>query len=188
MIEITSVHQTYVSVSQNLSTYKSDRGGHRWKLSFTYPPMSRENYSELWAFLVKARGRFNTFNVNLFNHEVQGSADTNLTVNENVTAGSRTLDINNLQAGTNAKAGDFVSFGNSSKVYMLTSDLSNDGDNTGTLDFEPSLQADITTGSALTFANTSIAFQVSLMDDNLITDFGTQQVYGLTINLMETLT
>jgi len=161
-IEITSIHQSLVSVSQNLNVYRSDRGGHRWKIDITYPPMTRNDYSELWAFIVSARGRFNYFTYNLENHAVQGTADNNLTVNENVTAGTRTLALANLQTGTNAKAGDFISFGNSSKIYMLTSDLVDEGSNLGTANFEPALQADITTGESVSFANTTIDFVVSL--------------------------
>ena len=189
-IEISSMHQTYVNVSQNLTLYRSDRGGHRWKLTLTYPPMTRDQYSEMWAFLVKARGRFNTFDYKLENHAVQGTADHNITVNENVVAGTRTLAVTNLQSGTNAKAGDFVKINNSQKVYMLTADLVDDGSGDGTLEFEPSLQTPVSTATPVTFAssnyNDCITFEVTLMDEELVTEFGTAKIYGLTISLMET--
>ena len=184
-VEITSMHQIFTSVGQNLSSYKSDRGGHRWKISITYPPMTRDNYSALWAFLVSARGQFNYFTYNLENHAVQGSADTNLTVNENVTAGTRTLALANLQTGTNAIAGDFIKFGNNYKVYMLTSDLVDEGSNLGTANIEPALQADVTTGVTVAFSTTTMPFSVSLTDNNVVTEFGTQQLYGTQIELVE---
>lgn len=186
-VEITSIHQIFTNVSQSLNAYKSDRGGHRWKISIEYPPMTREQYSELWAFLVSARGQLNYFTYNLENHEVQGTADGSLTVNENVTAGARSLELTNLQTGTNAKAGDFIKFSTGYKVYMLTSDLVNDGSGTATANFEPALQSGVTTTTGVSFATTTIPFQVSLMRNETVTEFNIQKLYGVTIELMETL-
>ena len=68
---------------------------------------------------------------------------------------------------------------------MLTSDLVDEGSNLGTANIEPALQADVTTGVTVAFSTTTMPFSVSLTDNNVVTEFGTQQLYGTQIELVE---
>lgn len=187
-VTISSLHQNFISVSQNLTTFKTDRGGHRWKFQLDYPPMTREQYAEFWAFCVSARGRFNFFDYTLENHANLGQAQTSdqVTANETVLAGSRSIQCQNFTTSTSnvVKAGDFVKFGTSTKVHMITSSADSDSSGVATLNFEPAIQAQVAVDNPVSF---DPVFQVSLVNDTFETAYGTNRLYGMTIELIEVL-
>ena len=185
-IKIESIHQTFTAMSQNLQVYKSTRGGHRWRFTLEYPPMQRAEFAPLWAFLISQKGKFEEFGFTLPNHTPLGNLSKSGTYVQVKTALSsgRSLETKGWTADTNGvlKAGDFFSFENTDKTYMVTSDVNADSSGEATINFEPSLLTSVGEDANLTFDG---KFNVSLNEDNTSVEFNVHQHYGIDIILIE---
>ena len=60
-ISITSVNPTYTSVTHSLKRQVRTRGGQRWQIEASYPPLNRTDFAPLWAFAQKQKGQFGSF-------------------------------------------------------------------------------------------------------------------------------
>lgn len=186
-IRIKSHHQTLASVGQNLSTYVTDRGGHRWGFELDYAPLTRAQWSPIWAFLVSMRGRFAMFDFTLPNHTHRGAVanSESITVKSTTLAGSREVTCQGFTASqTNSlRAGDFIKFASGSKVYMITSDVNSDASGECLVDIEPALDKEAVANTAVSFTP---IFQVAKMTDNVEVDFNTALHYGYSVEFIET--
>ena len=185
-VKITSTHQTNASIGQNLTPYVTDRGGHRWSFELDYAPLSRAQWTPLWAFLVSLRGRFGTFNFRLPNHAARGAVSDNetITTHETTLAGSREITCEGFVPNQqNAlRAGDFIRFGITNKVFMVTEDIDANSDGECDIFIEPALTVDVPTGTAVDFEP---IFQVSRTEDKLSVDFNNAQHYGVSLEFVE---
>lgn len=188
-IKIVSHYPTIISVSHSLKKQVRSRGGQRWMIEYEYPVLTRVQFSELFAFLLKQRGRYDTFTISPptvatpqggipGSPIVQGANQTGRSV---VTDGWGTTQSNVLVAG------DFIKFANHSKVYMITANASSNGTGTGeaTLSIEPALITSPADNSAITVS--SVPFTVSLADDNLESEVSMPEFYNLKLGFIETM-
>jgi hypothetical protein len=187
-VEITSTHQTYTQLGQNFSVYNTSRGGHRWKFSLTYAPLTLAQCSPLWAFLVAQKGTFLEFTFELTSKTNQGSAvdSDNVTVKTTVANGDA-VELTGFTAGTTnvLKAGDFIRIGASKKVYMITADVTSDGSSDATVSISPELHTQANVGDAITF---NPDFQVSRTSNDVQVNIGVEQLYDIgEVELVEVL-
>ena len=165
-VEVSSVTPTLVSTTHSLRQQVRSRGAQRWKLSYRYGTMERDDYMALYAFLVSQRGQYDTFTMALPSGiSPRGAWTGTPLVNGAVAAGLTSVAIDGLSNSITGigKAGDFLKFSGHSKVYMLVSDVNSNGSGQATLTITPKLVAAVADNESLTV--TSVPFTVALTDD-----------------------
>ena len=177
-IKITGVSPTLTSVTHSLKRQARSRGGQRWMIEATYPPMSRADFAPVWAFAHSQQGQYETFSYTppVYGN-TSGTATGTLLVNNvsGYAAGTSTIASDGL-TGT-LKAGDCIKFANHDKIYMLTADGST------SLAIEPPLQTAVVNNEAITY--NSVAFTMSFAADTQEMSVGTDGFVGYKISLVE---
>tara|TARA_R110000803_G_scaffold95625_1_gene163676 strand:+ start:105 stop:677 length:573 start_codon:yes stop_codon:yes gene_type:complete len=157
-ITIKSITPTFTSVTQSLKRQVRSRGGQRWIISATFPPMTRSAFAPIWAFAQKQKGQFGTFAfIPPVYGNTSGTATGTLRVNNSggYAVGVSTIVSDGL-TGT-LKAGDFLKFASHDKVYTLTAD-------SGTsLVIEPPLLDAVANDEVITY--NSVPFTVAFTSD-----------------------
>jgi hypothetical protein len=157
-ITISSITPSFTSITQNLKRQVRSRGGQRWAISATYPPMSRATFAPLWAFAQKQKGQYGSFTyVPPLYGDSSGSATGTYRVNNGAgyAVGISTIACDGL-TGT-LKAGDFIKFAGHDKVYSITADA------TTSLVIEPPLLSAVVDDEVITY--NSVPFTVAFIND-----------------------
>ena len=185
---IGSEQNTIVSVTTSGRVQTRQIDGQKFTLTLSYPPMTRQNFAPIKAFIMKQRSRLNTFTIiPPVVSNAQGVASGTITVDGSVSAGATTCTIDGMTVSTNGilKAGDYFRFSGADKVYMAVEDLDADGSGSGTLTFEPPLRTAVTDDTALVYDN--VDFTVRLRNDVQEYSFVTNNLYKYEIDLIENL-
>ena len=180
-INFTTKNFTLVSTSLSGRTQSRSIGGQRWEFSASYSRITREEFAPVMAFLMKQRGRKETFTIKLpqigqKSGAVEGTVRSNLTTT--LLAGSTTCAVDGITSGT-LKAGDLFKFANHTKVYMITADLSSDGN----LEFEPPSVSAVPNNTAITKNNVPIS--VKLANDVQSYKLGSSSLLDFEIDFIE---
>lgn len=188
-ISVKSINQVYSSMFQNLGVEKKSNGAQRWEIALDYPTMNFINGKDLFSFIMARRGSLDTFDFTLPSpmHTTSGVYTSGtLTVNSGSAVTGSTIEIDGLPVNTDAlKAGDFVTFSNHIKVYMLTADVDGTGTN-DTLTIMPPLHVDVVP-STTTMTVDSPVFKMSLINKDQEFSLDTNQFYTLgTLKMIET--
>ena len=185
---IGSEQNTIVSVTTSGRIQTRQIDGQKFTLTLSYPPMTRQNFAPIKAFIMKQRSRLNTFTIiPPVVSNAQGVASGTISVDGSVSAGATTCTIDGMTVSTNGilKAGDYFRFSGADKVYMAVEDLDADGTGSGTLTFEPPLRTAVTDDTALVYDN--VDFTVRLRNDVQEYSFVTNNLYKYEIDLIENL-
>ena len=185
---IGSEQNTIVSVTTSGRVQTRQIDGQKFTLTLSYPPMTRQNFAPIKAFIMKQRSRLNTFTIiPPVVSNAQGVASGTISVDGSVSAGATTCTIDGMTVSTNGilKAGDYFRFSGAEKVYMAVEDLDADGTGSGTLTFEPPLRTAVTDDTALVYDN--VDFTVRLRNDVQEYSFVTNNLYKYEIDLIENL-
>ena len=185
---IGSEQNTIVSVTTSGRVQTRQIDGQKFTLTLSYPPMTRQNFAPIKAFIMKQRSRLNTFTIiPPVVSNAQGVASGTISVDGSVSAGATTCTIDGMTVSTNGilKAGDYFRFSGADKVYMAVEDLDADGSGSGTLTFEPPLRTAVTDDTALVYDN--VDFTVRLRNDIQEYSFVTNNLYKYEIDLIENL-
>lgn len=192
-VELFQAAPALVSQAHSMKTQRRSRGGQRWGLRLTYAPLTRAQWAPIFAFGVKQRGRYETFQYVLPTplKTPLGVATGTPTVNnqsgspEELQTGSRNVATAGWTAGVTGivKAGDFLLYAGHSKVYMAVADANSDGSGLATIQQEPALYEGPAHGAAITIA--SPAFTVAFTEDSLRAVQRLRPVYDMTIELIE---
>lgn len=185
-IQVQSIEPTLVSTTISLKRQVRSRGGQRWMLNVSFPPMTRAEFAPIYAFSVKQKGQYETFTyVPPTISTTRGSSGETPVVNGAISAGAVTANVDGLTASTSniLRAGDFIKFSDHTKIYMVTDDMSSDGSGDATLNFHPAATEAIPNNATITIA--SVPFTVSFQDD--VREYGTNytNLYSYEINLIE---
>ena len=157
-IKITSISPTPVSVSHSLKRQVRSRGGQRWLIELTYPPLTRADFAPLWAFSNSQDGQYTTFDLAppVYGSTSGSASGTALVDNASgYSAGDSTIAVDGF-TGT-LKAGDFIKFASHDKIYQLTADA------TTSMTIHPNLVASIADDEVITYD--SVQFTVAFADD-----------------------
>jgi hypothetical protein len=185
---IGSEQNTIVSVTTSGRVQTRQIDGQKFTLTLSYPPMTRQNFAPIKAFIMKQRARLNTFTIiPPVISNAQGVATGTISVDGAISAGATTCTIDGMTSSTNEilKAGDYFRFSGADKVYMAVEDLDADGSGSGTLTFEPPLRTAVTDDTALVYDN--VDFTVRLRNDIQEYSFVTNNLYKYEIDLIENL-
>ena len=189
-LRITSVQNTLTSLSISGKRQTRQIGGQYFRLYGTYPPMTRAEFGQIYGFLMKQRGSFESFTVvpPVVSSTTATSYGTPVINGASQTGRSVATDGWGVSksAGNLLRAGDFIKFANHDKVYCLTDDNSSDSGGNSTLSIEPALLTSPADGSAITVA--SVPFKVYLMKGGLVEySTGINGLYSYELDLCEAL-
>jgi hypothetical protein len=192
-IEFGSIQPTRVSTAHSLKRYTRTLNAQRWMLKLDFSPFERADLADIFAFLIKQRGQYDSFTYVLPSplYTPRGSLGGSPVVDNEVgsptaTQSGRALNIRGCSASITdwGKAGDFFKVSGHSKVYMLTADADTDGSGKTQLVFDPALVTGPADGEALTF--TSVPFTVALAADQQGFELGLGSIFQLrSLDLIE---
>ena len=163
-VNIKNNQKTLLSETDSGKTFRRQVQGQRFSFTVSFPPMKREDFAPIMAFIMKQRSRKESFTITLpstFN--ALGSETGTLLVNGVHSSADTTIDIDGF-AGDGAgrlKAGDFIKFAHD-KVYMIVADVTSSS-NSATVTIEPPLRTALANNSAVTYDN--VPFTVHLTSD-----------------------
>ena len=163
-VNIKNNQKTLLSETDSGKTFRRQVQGQRFSFTVSFPPMKREDFAPIMAFIMKQRSRKENFTITLpstFN--ALGSETGTLLVNGVHSSADTTIDIDGF-AGDGAgrlKAGDFIKFAHD-KVYMIVADGTSSS-NSATVTIEPPLRTALANNSAVTYD--AVPFTVHLTSD-----------------------
>ena len=181
--------------------------GHKWNISITYNPMTRENFEPIFSFLLQQKGRLNPFYVQLPNQYTSRNAAFNTHLNSNnilvdgsLAAGVSVMktDNHNSTQTTSPQPGDMFTITDTSdslhtKAYRVTRVTNNTDYLSGFqpatderyVYFTPNLSRATSDNSIVVFKNPKI--RVILKSDVQEYSLGTNNLYTFSLNLEEAL-
>ena len=183
-VGFSSEQATITSTTDSGKMFTVQTDGQRFQFSASYPPMSRSDFAPVYAFIMKQRSQKETFQIALPDlKNAKGNVSGTVAVNTAHSAGDTTIDVDGM-TGT-LKAGDFVKFGGSSKVYMVVEDATADGSNEATLTIEPPLRDALADDATVTYDG--VEFTVRLTND--VQQFNTNDLdtYRFEVDFIEAL-
>jgi|TARA_R100000005_G_C4911095_1_gene148738 hypothetical protein len=168
-INIKNNQKTLVSETDSGKTFRRQIQGQRFSFTVSFPPMKREDFAPIMAFIMKQRSRKESFTITLpSNLDALGSETGTLLVNGAHSSADTTIAIDGFASdgAGRLKAGDFIKFAHD-KVYMVVADVTSSS-NAATVSIEPPLRTALTNNSAVTYD--SVPFTVHLTSD--VQEFG----------------
>jgi hypothetical protein len=167
-VEISSNTNTRQSITLSNRIIRRQIGGQFWSMKLSTVPLDRDDYAELYAFLVSQEGSFDSFTfVPPVIGNTRGTAAGTPLVNATYAAG-QTLVKGNNGTGT-LKKGDFIKFSNHDKVYMLMADVNQDSSSQDFFNIFPGLRTAVDSSTTITY--NSVGFKMLLNGD--VTTFKT---------------
>ena len=174
--------ETFTSpISNTIQTIA--RTGGRWYLTINYVPMTREDASEVLAFLTGLRGRVNSlFGFDPLGTQPRGNmSGSTLVVNGASQTGTSLICDGASNSTLILKAGDYFQIG--SELKMITSDVTSDGSGNATLNFSPSLRSSPSDDASIITSNPKCIMK--LTDDNTTWNESTNSFYQISFSAIE---
>ena len=184
-VVVRSTQPTRTSVSHSLKLQTRTRGPQRWGFRFTYAPLLRAQWAQLYGFLLSQRGQADKFTVVIPVLKTAQGTWGGAAVVDGAGQTSNTVAVRGLPASqaNAAKAGDLIKFANHTKAYMLTADAASDAAGKAILTLQPQLIASVADGEALVTSNVPVT--VVLASDNLDAPIGEAINFRLEFDLVE---
>ena len=187
-LNVKSIQHTYVSRALSGRRQTRQIGGQYWQMTATFPPMTRTQFAPIYAFVVKQRGRYDSFSiVPTVISTGQGSpAGTPLMRGASQTG--RTLATDGWSASTAIfKAGDFLTIAGNDKVYMVTADVTSNASSSADtpITIEPALVESPADNAAIT--HSSVPFTVALTSGIQVFATGTAGLFQFELDMEEVL-
>jgi len=182
-VNIQSVTRTRISETISNKTQRKSVGGQHWALTLQSHNLTQAEMSELYSFLVKQNGQFDSF---LFVPPKHGSTrSTNAsgtpTVIDDFAAG---LVLIKAQGGSGSlKKGDFIKFSNHDKIYMLVEDVDQDASSEDAFEIFPPLTQAITNSTTIQYND--VPFTVYLTNDRTAFKTGIDGTYQIDVTARE---
>ena len=168
-VNIKNNQKTLITETDSGKTFRRQIQGQRFSFTVSFPPMKREDFAPIMAFVMKQRSRKESFTITLpSNMNALGSETGTLLVNGAHSSADTTIAIDGFASDSagRLKAGDFIKFAHA-KVYMVVDDVTSSS-NAATVTIEPPLRTALSDDSSVTYD--SIPFTVHLTSD--VQEFG----------------
>lgn len=188
-VSIKSINQVYSSLFMNLNIEKKSYGAQRWEITLDYPTLNFIQGKELFSFVTGLRGSLETFDFVMpspMNTTSGAYTSGTLTVNAGSAIEGSAIGIDGLPVNIDAlKAGDFITFSNHQKVYMLTTDTDGTGTN-DTINIMPPLNVPVVAGTTTVTVDSPV-FKMSLVNKDTEFSLDPNTYYSLTgLKIIET--
>jgi len=187
-VSISSQQNTIVSTTVSGKRQARQIDGQRFKLTLSFPIMTRSEFAPILAFIMKQRSQLESFQYTPATMaSSNGVASGVIRVNGAISAGVTSVAIDGMANSTSGifKAGDFFRFTGQNKVYMCVADVSSNGSGQGTLTFEPPLRTGVADNAILIYS--SVDFTVGLTNDVQEFKVGTENYFQYEVDLIEVL-
>lgn len=182
-LNISSEQKTITSTTDSGKMFTTQVDGQRWKMTASFPPMTRADFMPIYAFIVKQRSQKESFSlIPPVVGNARGTETGTVLVNGSHSAGDTTIDIDGMNG--NFKAGEFIKF-SANKVYMILEDVSADSNGEATITIEPPLRGNLSDNETVTYD--SVPFTVRLQNDVQTFSTGTDGLYRFEIDVIEAL-
>ena len=159
-----------------------------WSGTLRYPIMNQTEFRPIQALIALAQGPLNEFDIIIPTistpQGLNASIMTTCTVNGNHTAGDTTIDVaTDINTNNILKAGDIIRFANHTKVYMCTTDVNTDAGGQATINIQPALIENLTSGEVVTYNN--VPFRMHLTNDLQEFAYRTDNLVQYELDLIE---
>jgi hypothetical protein len=185
---ISSQQNTIVSTTTSGRRQARQIDGQRFRMTISFPPMSRAEFAPINAFIMKQRSQLESFTYSPPTVSTTLGVATGVIRNDGiVSAGATTCTIDGMANSTTGvfKAGDYFRFTGQTKVYMIVADVSSNGSGSGTLTFEPPLRTAVADNTILIYSN--VDFTLGLVADVQEFNIGTENLFQYQLDVIEVL-
>lgn len=163
-------------------------GSQYFTFEVVMPPMVYADAMDVFAFLQKQKGSFETFTITYpTDNRGAGKAETDILVNGTHAVSDSTIALDGFAASTTGvlKAGDLIKFAHS-KVYMVQDDVDSNSSGEITVSIEPSLVTALADNSAVTVNKPSIT--VYLTSEEIMYTTDASGLYNIQFEVREVIT
>lgn len=184
--KIASLVQNVLNVTHSLRRVVSTRGGQRWRISLSFAPATRDEITDLWAFLNAQSGQAGAFYYTLPNHAARGTI-AGAPVVDGADQAGKDLATKGWPANSAGvlRVGDFIRLDGHFKTYQVTADVSADAAGKAVISLFPALQNAPFDAAAVV---ADCRFRCSLYSDISEMDISVALHYGTSFELVEVLT
>jgi len=185
---ISSQQNTIVSTTTSGRRQARQIDGQRFRMTISFPPMTRAEFSPINAFIIKQRSQLETFTYSPPTISTPlGVASGVIRVNGAILAGVTSVAIDGMANSTSGvfKEGDYFRITGQNKVYMVMADVSSNGSGQGTLTFEPPLRTNVADNAILIYSN--VDFTLGLVADVQEFNIGTENLFQYQLDVIEVL-
>ena len=185
---ISSQQNTIVSTTTSGRRQARQIDGQRFRMTISFPPMSRAEFAPINAFIMKQRSQLESFTYSPPTVSTTLGVATGVIRNDGiVSAGATSCTIDGMANSTSGvfKAGDYFRFTGQTKVYMIVADVSSNGSGSGTLTFEPPLRTAVADNTILIYSN--VDFTLGLVADVQEFNIGTENLFQYQLDVIEVL-
>jgi len=202
-ITIKSVYPGTTSATDSGRVYRLNYGDQYFEIQLSYPPMTRGEAAQVVAFLEAQKGRLTEFKCPLGPYSNTNGVYNTLSprpANDDIygsgahSAGDSTIEYdsdwtptyyNPLTDGNMFQPGDYITFANHLKVYMITEIVSNPNSaGIGSFKITPPLTQDVPTGGVLINVN-NVEMTVFQNTEAMMYETGLKGFVELSLNLRE---
>jgi len=174
-------------MNQSISGRRAARqiGSQYFTFSVSMPPLDQDDAMDVFAFLQKQKGGFETFTIQLPTQN-RGADKSNTSVKvvgaHNTT--DNTISLDGFTASTSGvlKAGDLIKFSHG-KVYMVQSDINSDSGGAATVTIEPNLVETLADNEAVIMNQPS--FTVYLPSEEILYATDPTGFYSISFDVRE---
>ena len=174
-------------MNQSISGRRAVRqiGSQYFTFSVSMPPLDQDDAMDVFAFLQKQKGGFETFTIQLPTQN-RGADKTNTSVKVvgAHSAADGTISLDGFTASTSGvlKAGDLIKFSHG-KVYMVQSDINSDSGGAATVTIEPNLVETLADNEVVTMNQPS--FTVYLPSEEILYATDPTGFYSISFDVRE---
>jgi hypothetical protein len=174
-------------INQSMSGRRAVRqiGAQYFSFGVSMPPLNQSNAMDIFAFLQKQKGSFETFTIQLPTQN-RGADKSNTSVKvvgaHNATDNTISLDGFTVSTTGVLKAGDLIKFSHG-KVYMVQSDINSDGSGAATVTIEPNLVETLADNEAVIMNQPS--FTVYLPSEEILYATDPTGFYSISFDVRE---
>lgn len=164
-------------------------GSQYFTFTVQMPPLQYDNAMDVFAFLQKQKGGFETFTIQYpTDNRGADKTETDIQVVSAHSASDGTIDLDGFSTSTSGvlKAGDLISFAGHSKVYMVQADVDSDGTGAATVLIEPNLATTLADNEAVTVNKPS--FTVYLTSEEILFTTDPSGFYSIQFEVREVIT
>jgi hypothetical protein len=178
-------------VNQSLSGRRAVRqiGSQYFMFTVSMPPMSQSDAMDIFAFLQKQKGSFESFQIKIpITNRGAAKSSTSVKVVGSHTATDSTIALDGFASSTSAvlKAGDLIKFAGHTKVYMVQSDIDSDGSGAATVSIEPGLVTTLSDNEVVTTNQPD--FTVYLPNEDIVYSVDRNSIFGISFDVREVIT
>lgn len=145
-LELRNNTPTIVSTSLSGLENRTQVGTQYWSFTATFNNISDSQRRQIMGFLMSKRGNFSPFSIGLpepFEDSSGNYATSPITISTGAAGATTVVGTGVSNSTLILKAGDFVSFANHNKVYMVTADATSTGSGQVSVNLWPALRTSV---------------------------------------------